>query len=242
MMRIAVCDDEIVYTDLIADHLELMLRMQSVDVTVLRYTDAASLVAEHKKEPFDALFLDIDMPELSGFEAAREVRRLNHEVYIIFVTAKHELVFDSFEYTPFYFLCKATQDDLRRDLSNVMRKLMVHFRQNRKLTIQDSTYGENIVALRDILYICSEKHYLLYYTADNALVPYKERGTIAEKEIEFYAYRFIRPHQRYLVNVNHIDRFDCASNTITLTTGEQLPISKAMKDEAFRKYKEYKRK
>jgi len=94
----------------------------------------------------------------------------------------------------------------------------------------------------DILYICSEKHYLLYYTADNALVPYKERGTIAEKEIEFYAYRFIRPHQRYLVNVNHIDRFDCASNTITLTTGEQLPISKAMKDEAFRKYKEYKRK
>lgn len=240
-MRIAVCDDELVYTQLIADHLKLITQMQAIDVCVCQYTDPALLLKAHREAPFDAIFLDIDMPDISGFEAAEAIRAGAVSTYIIFVTAKHDLVYDSFEYSPFYFLCKASEDDLKRDLNHVMRKLMLHFRQNQKITIQDSSFGPSIVAIRDIRCISSDKHYLLYHTVHSA-IPYKERGTLTAKEIEYYAYRFIKPHQRYLVNMEHIARFDTLANTITLVNGETIPVSKKEKDEAFRKYKEYKRK
>lgn len=240
-MRIAVCDDELVYTGLIADHLKLITQMQAIDACICQYTDPSLLLEAHRELPFDAIFLDIDMPGISGFEAAEIIRKNTAGTYIIFVTAKHDLVYDSFEYSPFYFLCKASEDDLKRDLNHVMRKLMLHFRQNQKISIRDSSFGTSIVAIRDIRYINSDKHYLLYHTAQ-AAIPYKERGTLASREIEYFAYRFIKPHQRYLVNTEHIARFDTLANTITLVSGETIPVSKKEREEAFRKYKEYKRK
>ena len=239
-MRIAVCDDELVCTQLICEHLNTILRLQAVEASILPYTDPRRMVDAHKVQPFDAIFLDIEMPLFSGFDAAQEIRSISEGTYIIFVTAKHELVYESFEYTPFYFLCKVSEDDLRRDLNHVMRKLMVNFRQNQKLTIQDSTFGTSIIPLKDILYIVSDKHYLLYHTRAFS-VPYKERGTIAAKEIEFFSYQFLKPHRRYLVNMNCIEHFDNPINSITLMNGEIIPISKGMKDEAFRMYKEFKR-
>lgn len=240
-MRIAVCDDELVYTRLIADHLKLITQMQAIDACVFQYTDPSLLLTDHRSSPFDAIFLDIDMPSISGFAVAETIRTCTSNTYIIFVTAKHELVYESFEYTPFYFLCKASENDLKRDLNHVMRKLMLHFRQDQTITVQDFSFGPTIVAMRDICYIRSDKHYLLYHTSHSA-IPYKERGTIASREIEYFAYRFIKPHQRYLVNMTHIERFDTLANTITLVNGETIPVSKKEKDEAFRKFKEYKRK
>ena len=126
-MRIAVCDDEQVYTALMADHLELISRMQAIDIEILRYTYPSLLLLDQQREQFDAIFLDIDMPEISGFTVAERI--FDSGTYIIFVTAKHDLVYDSFEYSPLYFICKATEDDLKRDLNKAMRKLMLHFRQ-----------------------------------------------------------------------------------------------------------------
>lgn len=239
-MRIAVCDDELVYTRLICDHLNTVLHLQAQDASVCPYTDPQSLVTDHAHQPFDAIFLDIEMPGFSGFDAAKQIREIADETYIIFVTVKHELVYESFEYTPFYFLCKVSEEDLKRDLNHVLRKLMVHFRQSQKLTIQDSTFGSRTLALKDILYLVSDKHYLLYHTR-NLSVPYKERGTIASKELEFFAFQFLKSHRRYLINMNYIEHFDSPLNSITLTNGEILPLSKGMKEEAFRMYREFKR-
>ena len=237
-MRIAVCDDEQVYTAMMADHLELICRMQAIDAAFFRYTDPEQLLEDQLKNPFDAVFLDIDMPVISGFSAAERI--CDTGTYIVFVTAKHDLVYDSFEYSPLYFICKATEDDLKRDLNRAMRKLMLHFRQNQKLTVHDSTYGTAFVPVRDILYIQSDKHYLLYHTTGSKL-PFKERGSLAARELEFFAYRFVKAHQRYLVNMSHIERFDDLSNVITLTDGQTIPVSKKEKAEAFRRFKEYKR-
>ena len=49
-MRVAVCDDEQVYTALMADHLELICRMQAIDIEILRYTDPALLLQDQQQE------------------------------------------------------------------------------------------------------------------------------------------------------------------------------------------------
>ena len=67
----------------------------------------------------DAIFLDIDIPEMNGFQIAKNVRKLYPDCMIIFCSSHNELVYESFEYEPFWFLCKS---DYERKLDSVLEK------------------------------------------------------------------------------------------------------------------------
>ena len=241
MIRIAVCDDERPMLDIVARTLDELFSSSSIEVEIQKYHDPEALLVNHALENHDVLFLDIDMPKLSGFDIAKKIRDSSLDTLLVFVSAKHELVYDSFEFTPFYFVRKISITELHKELNRVVSKLLMHFRQYTQITILDSYIGETSVKLKDILYIQSEKHYLLY-TVNNVSVPYKERKTIADLEnILCEEYSFIKPHQRYLVNMNHIAGFDLTANQITLDNGCVIPISRKEKELAYSKYKTYKR-
>ena len=235
MIRIAVCDDSALYTEILYAHLQKILYDRRTDASVITYQSADMLLREHAFQPFDVLFLDIDMPTVTGFAIAKEIRRTSGQTYIIFVSAKHELVYNSFEYTPFYFICKTDETALRHELDHVMGKLLLHFQQNRKITICDASQGVVVLRLQDIIYIQSDKHYLHYFVSGRSM-PYCERGTLAQKAAELDCPDFIKPHQRYLVNMNHIAKFGGLIGTISLDNGIQIPISKSMKDKALTSY------
>lgn len=240
MLRIAVCDDAVQYTELLYFYLQKVLYAKTVDASVTTYQNAKALLEDHAITPFDVLFLDIDMPAITGFDIAKEIRRTAGQTYIIFVSAKHELVYNSFEYTPFYFICKTDEMALYNELVHVMDKLLIHFQQNRKVTIHDATHGVVVLRLQDIIYIQSDKHYLQYFVSWRS-TPYCERGILSEKSSELNCPDFIQPHQRYLVNMNHIAKFGGLLGTISLDNGAQVPISKSMKDRALQAYLIYKR-
>ena len=143
-------------------------------------------------------------------------------------------------YNPFYFICKTTQVNLYRELEKVIDKLMVHFQRHRKITVSDTTYGQTIISLQEIMYIKSEKHYLYFYVA-NKIEPYIERSTLASKEEEINCPDFVKPHQRYLVNMNHIEKFAGITNTIYLRNNLKIPISKMYKSSAEQAYMIYQR-
>lgn len=240
MIRIAVCDDQKIYTDLIFNHLCKILQEKPVEKKISIYRTAKALLDDYSSTPFDIMFLDIDMPGVSGFDVAKEIRRTFGQTYIVFVSAKHELVYNSFEYTPFYFICKTDEIALYSELDHVMDKLLLHFQQNRKITICDASQGVVVLRLQDIFYIQSEKHYLHYFVSGRS-VPYCERGILAQKAAELDCPDLIQPHQRYLVNMNHIAQFGGLIGTISLDNGIHIPISKSMKDEALTSYLIYKR-
>ena len=81
MIRIAVCDDQREICEQIADIIDSDGEIEAgVDI----YTDSASLLASRAQ--YDILFLDIDMPGKNGIEAAKEIRRTDKRVKIIYVT------------------------------------------------------------------------------------------------------------------------------------------------------------
>jgi len=240
MIRIAVCDDERIFLDIIARHLNDFFLKTPFPVTILTYHNPAELLKDHNECCFDAIFLDIDMPKITGFDVAKDVRTKSYDPLLIFVSAKHELVYDSFEFTPFYFIRKFSINELYDDLEHVVDKLSIHFRQHKQIHIHDSTIGECIVVLQDISYIQSDKHYLFYF-ANNVEYPYKERETISNRELELRSYSFIKPHQRYLVNMSHILSFDYTRNQINMNNGQIIPVSKREKESAYIRYKMFKR-
>lgn len=240
MIKIAICDDEKIFVDILYSHLKTTFENIYIEVQFYLFQSASSLIRAYKSNNFDVVFLDIDMPVMSGFDAAKEIRSMSLYTMIIFVTSKHDLVYNSFEYNPFYFICKTSHKNLLADLTHVSEKILTHSRQKKKIEIKDSTIGKQYVSVGDILYIKSEKHYLLYYLNSNNSVPIKERGKIREKD-ELLDFDFFRPHQRYLVNMNNINCFDILLNSIIMINNDSVPISKGLKAEALEKYQIFKR-
>jgi len=62
------------------------------------FSSAEEFLGKHAETPFDIVFLDIVMPEINGFEAARLIRKISPKTYIIFITMESSLVYDSFDF------------------------------------------------------------------------------------------------------------------------------------------------
>lgn len=73
MVKFAVCDDESEMTDYISDKLR---EYYSEDCEIRRYRDGESLLADSRRQLFDALFLDIDMPGVGRNGACRKDQRV----------------------------------------------------------------------------------------------------------------------------------------------------------------------
>lgn len=241
MIKIAICDDEKIFVDTLYSNLQTIFYDMPVDVEFSTFSTATALLRSYKICNFDVIFLDIDMPNMSGFSVAKLIRDISLNTLIIFVTSKHDLVYNSFEYQPFYFICKNSQDNLYADLFHVCKKIFMYLRQKMKIEIIDNSAGKVYISISDILYIKSEKHYLLYYLKNGDNIPLKERGTINSRKKELLSLDFVNPHQRYLVNMNHITHFDSLINTIIIDNGNQIPISRNSKNDTFEKFKLFKR-
>ena len=241
MIKLAICDDEQYTVNEIASSIDVLLSAhKELEYTVSKFCKSLDLLEAHRKTPFDVVFLDIDMPDMSGFDLAKEIRKQGGQVYIIFVSAKRDLVFDSFEYNPFYFICKSDAETLKSDLTHVIDKLTVLMGNSKIITVKDTTSGDLLVPVQNIIYVKSERHYLYYYLRDHSK-PYIERAKIKDRETELLSADFIRPHLRYLVNMHCIKQYRTTSGLIISDNDNVIPISKTYEDASLNAYMVFKR-
>ena len=191
MIRIAVCDDEKIFLDIVSKHISDITKMLNITCKIELFRSGDLLLHRYMENPYDLLLLDIDMPKKTGFDIAQAVRQSSIKTFIVFVTAKTDLVYSSFDYQPFSFICKNT-GDLELQLLKVFERLARYFKQSKIIEIIDSRVPVS-VAINDIIYIKSERHYLLYYTKLRTPdAPIRERSTLSEKENDFKDYNFIK--------------------------------------------------
>ena len=100
MKEIAICDDEKIIIERIAD----LIKKQSVDCHIESFSAGSEMLAAQKH--FDMIFLDIKMEGINGIETARAVREYDRKAVIIFVTAIKEYVFEAFDVGAFHYLLK----------------------------------------------------------------------------------------------------------------------------------------
>lgn len=93
------------------------------EYTIESFRSAQDFLERMKSKVFDLLLLDIEMPTGSGLEFAKELRRDNQPVCIVFVSGKTDRIFDTFEASPFAFVRKSKlKEDLDRTLLRYLLK------------------------------------------------------------------------------------------------------------------------
>lgn len=83
-MRIAIAEDERAYLEQLQAHLRRYAEETGVPIQVNAFSNGAQLV-EHYQSGWDLILLDVDMPAMNGFDAARSIRRLDQNVFIIWL-------------------------------------------------------------------------------------------------------------------------------------------------------------
>lgn len=238
MLNIAICDDEALSAKQISKNVRNEFLRHNVEVDIKTFTNGKKLLSEFEKKPFDIVFLDILMPGTSGFEVAKEIRKTGVETYLVFVTAKDDLVFDSFDYYPFQFIRKeelfepdlSKNEHLTQSIKKTVERLIEYIGNQNQILLYDSNKKKHLIFPFEIEYIESDKHYLNYHIVD-VNEPLRERGNIGEKCDELSGVGIIRIQKKYAVNSRHIKFIDNEYDQIIMKTGKKLPISKFYKND-----------
>ena len=102
MMRIdiAICDDEQKSLQMIQKELYHIADKLKIEIETYAYKEGKKVLdlIYNEKEDFDVLFLDIDMPDVSGLEVAKKLRQKHLDIILIFISAYEQYVFESIEY------------------------------------------------------------------------------------------------------------------------------------------------
>lgn len=223
-MHLILCDDDNVFLDKLEIRIRGMCQKHGIAVEMERYDSSKKMLEGLKDLDTVPVFLiDIDMPEVNGFEVASFLKKWNRECCIGFVSNKDELVFQAFAYHPFFFIRKTHLDEeLEPQLLELQKKMGVKVP---KIELQTGRQTVE-VALDTIWFVESEKNYLLFYREkDERGDAVRARMKIAEAEKELEPHGFVRTHKGYLVNMNYVYRL--RENEILLLNGKHVPVSRS---------------
>jgi len=173
----------------------------------------------------DLIFLDINMPDLSGIEL---IHMLPKEQKIIFTTAYSEYAIQSYEYNAVDYLLKPIT--FKRFLMAVQKAAQMlpdapkptHSPQDKYLFAKSDKKMIR-VNLRDIVFFEALKEYVCIHTATQKIVTYKRMKELLEK----LPAHFIRIHNSYIINGDHITRVE---GNYVLVGDKNLPVGISYRD------------
>ena len=152
MIKIAVCDDDRIMLDHLAEKIG---EYYAGGCEIRKYENGEGLLSDIRKQIFDVLFLDIDMPGMDGMQLAEKIRDGNGHVKIIFVTNKDNLVYKSIKYTPFRYIRKS---HMCEELQEAVKELEKALSDDSRTGMFATELGDICIKLKEITYIHSEAY------------------------------------------------------------------------------------
>ncbi len=237
MIKVSIVDDESRFLKAVHTIIENEFRNHNLECDYRVYRTPSEFIKDQKKNPCDIAFLDIMMPDITGFDIASEMRRLHDDAYIIFITSNEESVYDSFEFQPFQFIRKDCDRSFAEQLRHTVENLVRHLKQNYTMLVQMPFGEERKVRVLDIMAVKSDKNYLEVICSGEKNL--RVRRKMAEMEEELRAFDFVRIHNRWLINMRYIKLPDYPNDEVVMMNGITLPLSRSKKNELQRRYAEY---
>ena len=208
--------------------LEILVRQNTSWQLLGKCYDALEAIAFLKENKPSFIFLDINMPQLTGMELAG---LLSRDTKIVFTTAYSEFAAESYTYQTIDYLLKPIT--LKRFLA-AMQKIEAYFnnRENGEKIAPaiDKEYffvksGKELrrILLEDIQYFEGEKEYVRLVTTTGQMLIYRRLKDIEDQMQP----PFVRVHNSYIVNTKQLSKIQ--DNHIYIAN-KQIPISEKFKD------------
>lgn len=223
MLQIAVCDDEKVVTKKIREIVEQHFLDLGKDVQVKEFWDGSELV--ETGEHFDFIFLDVEMKMLNGIETAKQIRKFDGNVPIVYITEYTDYWRRAYTVHAFDFIEKPADEER---IHQVLQDWLNMIQESKNQTVELLTEDGMIIQKTDEIYyfLINRKKKVLVCTGEKQ---YFIRENLADIYSKLNQVQFYSPHRSCIVNLKYIEKLD--GYDIILENGEFLPLAQKKKKE-----------
>ncbi|MCD8144888.1 MAG: LytTR family DNA-binding domain-containing protein [Oscillospiraceae bacterium] len=213
--RVAVCDDSQTDAEYVLELLNQWSEQREVPVQSETFSSAERFLFRYAEDKdWDILLLDIEMGEMDGVTMARQVRRDNETVQIVFLTGYSDYIAEGYEVEALHYLMKPVSRD---KLFAVLDRALEKQKQNERCLNLDLS-GEMVrIPFYEIRYLSVHQNYVTI----SAKREYTVRRTLAELEQTLDS-RFCRVGRSLILNLRVIRRV--TKTEVYLSDGTVLPL------------------
>ena len=231
MLNFVLCDDNLNIVKKLKEMLEILFVKNDIDAKVGFYTDKPEKVLEYEKDNIvDVLVLDINLnSNISGIDLAKEIRKKNKKVYVIFSTGHLEYSLVAYSVKTFDYLPKPlTLERLEVTLNRLLEDLNNSYTNN-FIKLNNKT----IINEKEINYIKKDGMKLIFCTGSSNFEIYSSFSKIEN----ILPDNFVRCHKSYIVNTNSIQNINISTNTIVFNNDLSCDIGPKYKNNLMEVFK-----
>lgn len=242
MKKAIIIDDENRTRDLIAK----MINSFGLDIEAIPAGDnvQSGIKAIEEHQP-DIVFLDIQMPDGTGFDLLKAIPHKNFEV--IFITAHEEFAIKAIKFSALDYILKPVDpEELRTAVEHALNTMgnkrdesqfealqnNISAQQKRRLVLKTQE-SVHVVDLDQIIRCESDRNYTSFYLTENRKILVSK--TLKEFETLLIGYNFIRVQQSHLINLDYVDRYNKGNGgSVVMRDGSEVPLSPAKREIFFK--------
>lgn len=218
MVTVGICDDEASMRRTLRAAVELQLQLTGCEYRIVETASGNELLAGDEGNGIDILFLDIEMPGLSGMETAGRLRERGGQMLIVFVTSHPDFVFQGYEVHAFHYILKPYQEKkIAEVLTQALGELEQQAEQFLTVELRSSTVR---LPLRELRVLMSDKRKVVAFL-EQEQVDFYAKLDETERKLPPY---FFRIHNRYVVNLHYVTKLD---KDCCFVGGMACPVSRA---------------
>lgn len=220
MINIALIDDDVEFHPVFCRYVEKFFREMGKLYELRLYDDPAAAVYDLRNgKHWELYFLDIEMPEMDGFEVAGKIREEAPEAYLIFLTSHDELAIEGYHFKAFAYIPKSL---LEKEINSVLQRFWAKYQSeySKVYPIVTNTRFEQLEC-DDIIYLYREKNNTVFVLKDREVRIRKALKAVFD---ELASEGFMFTERGYVVNIEHIVRL--VKKGIIVSNGEEVPIGR----------------
>ena len=217
--KIAVCDDESVICRTIYDMIKNISKLINIRFETDCFSSGEELCDEMKSNPYDLIFLDIELPRMNGVAVGKYIREsLNNEtVQIAYISSKQQYAMELFESRPINFLIKPITPEKILTIIEKLLKLHAVDTQIFKFKVRQEYIK---LPMSEIIYFSSSGRTVTLVSLDKSYTFY---DTLEDIYSEIKNRHFLYIHKSFIVNCRYVRQYEYEQ--VTLLDGTVLPIS-----------------
>lgn len=223
MINVIICDNDTRYAEIEKKVIQETADRRQEEIWIDFYPNEERLfgsLKEREDTSLCVLLLNIDMLERRNYDMAKIFNEKYPKMVVLFISSREELVFQAFEYNPFWFVRREkVEDELHHAMERAFEELE---RRMEKQTVVKCSEGRVHIAHKDILYLeIVHRKVFIYLAQERAL---EVRGTLKGLLEKLNDGRLIQVNSGCAANIDWIESY--TKDTVVMKNGKRLPVSR----------------